>query len=128
MEVVCDDNLRIWSLNFDITGSKNDRNIMNYRKLFNDIRNISWPPILPEFHLEGYVVSKYCELADGIYAKYLLFALPHSDPRTKKEKNYVFQYSSGRKYVERVLGTVFRQFRIIYNKCRLQVIEEIEQS
>lgn len=40
----------------------------------------------------------------------LVFALPHSDPRSRKEKMYAVYRSSARKAVERAFGVVFRQF------------------
>lgn len=126
MEVISDDKLRIWHLNFGIPGSKNDKTIIQHSGFFNDIRNKNWPPVLPEFDLEGFVVRRFYYLADGIYPKFMFLALPHPDPRSRKEKKYAAYHSSARKAVERVFGVVFRQFRILYNSCRLGSLEDME--
>lgn len=118
LEVICDDNLRIWHVKFGIPGSKNDTTIMHNSSMFKDIRNKDWPPSLPRFEVQGFVVQTYYYLADGIYPKFLLFALPHPDPRTRKEKMYGARHSSARKAMERVFDVPFRQFRLLYNPSR----------
>lgn len=127
MEVISDDKLRIWHLNFGMPGSKNDKTIMHFSNIMNDIRNKLWPEVLPKFTICDYNVESFYFLADGIYPKFMFFALPHPDPRTRKEKMYSDYHSSARKAIERVFGVLFRQFRILYNRCRLENVEEIQE-
>lgn len=123
MEVVTDANLRIWHLTFGVPGSKNDTTIMQNSPLFNDIRNKSWPPALPEFNFNGFIVKTYYYIADGIYPPFLIFALPHPNPTTRKEKSYGACHSSARKAVKRVFGVLFKHFkyfmyRAVYNPSK----------
>ena len=62
---------------------------------------------------------------DGIYPRITIFAVPLVDPRTAKEKCFSNRQNSSRKAVERVFGFLFRQFRILYEPCRLWHLEDI---
>jgi Plant transposon protein len=66
MEVVCDDYLYIWHFSFEISGAKNDINIMNSSLFFNKIRNGKWPPCRPSTNVGGLYISWYYFLVDGI--------------------------------------------------------------
>lgn len=59
-------------------------------------------------------MGKYYYLADGIYPKY-------------RRSFFSAHHSSARKSVERVFGVLFRQFKIIYQPCRLQHIHEMNE-
>lgn len=125
MEVFCDDNLRIWNLNFGTPGSKNDRTIMEHSPFFHSIRNGQWPGARPVLCVSGHQVKRFYKLVDGIYPRLSIFALPLADPRTGKEKCYSARHNSARKAVERVFGVLFRQFRVLYEPCRLWHLEDI---
>lgn len=126
MEVVCDDNLRIWHLSFGIPGSRNDKSIFDHSSFFNDLRSDRWPAVRPELCISGYYLRKFYLLADGIYPRYLFLALPHPNPTTRKEKLYSAHHASARKAVERVFGVLFKQFRILYLPSRLWHVETME--
>lgn len=126
MEVISDDNTRIWHVNFETPGSKNDGTIMNHSEFIRDVRNKKWSPCLPDFVIKDYNIRKFYYLADGICPKMLIFAWPHPNPMNRKEKMYGSYHSSPRKAVERVFGVLYRQFRIVYNKSRLQDDKEME--
>ena len=53
MEVVCDDYLRIWHVNFGALGAKKDIQIMNASSLFNSLRTGKWPSKRPEIEFGG---------------------------------------------------------------------------
>lgn len=115
LEVFCDDNLRIWSLNFSVPGSKNDVTIMDHSPFFRAVRNGKWPTVRPRLCISGHQLKRFYFLAEGIYLRYSIFLLPLPDPRIAKERRYAAQHASARKSVERVFGVLFRQFRILYN-------------
>ncbi len=126
MEVICDDSLRVWHLAFGAPGSRNDLTIMDQDPFFNDVRNGVWPPYQPNLCISGFNLDMFYYLADGIYPRYKIFALPLMDPRTKKERYYSSRHSSARKAVERLFGVLFRQFFILYRPSRIQSIYEME--
>lgn len=125
MEVWCDDNLHIWSLNFGIPGAKNDRTIMDHSPFFRSLRLGKWPSVRPVLCIAGHMLMHFYFLVDGIYPRFSIFAVPIADPRTAKEKRYAARHNSARKAVERVFGVLFRQFRILYEPCRLWYVDEI---
>lgn len=110
MELICDDNLCIWHLNFKIPGSKNNKTIMRHISFLNDIRNKFWPSVLPKFELQVYVIRAFHYLADVIYPKYFYFALPHPDPCLKEENRYGAHHCLAQNAMERVFGVLLRHF------------------
>ena len=70
-------------------------------------------------------MKRFYKLADGIYPRLSIFAIPLADPRTGKETCYSGRHNSARKAVERVFGVLFRQFRVLYEPCRLWHLEDI---
>ena len=127
MEVLCDDSLRIWSLNFGVPGARNNVTIMDHSPLFRAIRNGKWPSVRPRLCIAGHQLKRFYFLVDGIYPRFSIFLLPLADARNAKEKRYSAQQSSARKAVERVFGVLFRQFRILYNPCRLRYQDDISK-
>lgn len=65
-------------------------------------------------------------MTNGIYPKYLLFALSHPDLRLRREKMYCAHYSLTRKPIERLFGVLFRQFFMHCNKCSRQCVKEMK--
>lgn len=125
MEVYCDDSLRIWSLNFGIPGSKNDRTIMDQSPFLKAVRQDRWPTMKPSLCIAGYLLKRFYFLVDGIYPRYPFFALPLTDPKSAKQRRYSQRHNSARKAVERVFGVLFKRFRILYDPCRLWNVSEI---
>jgi Plant transposon protein len=111
MEVICDDYLQIYWLNFGAPGARNDLQIMNQSKFFNDIRTGQWPPVCPEIDICGFSLRWFYLLSDGIYpaVRYLMSSI--SCPRTLKEKLYAKKQEGARKAVERVFGVLFLAFQ-----------------
>lgn len=58
MEVVCDDFLRIWFLNFGAPDSKSDCQIFDQSSLFNRIRTAEWPPEHPDLPIGDNCILK----------------------------------------------------------------------
>lgn len=127
LEIFCDDNLRVWSLNFGVPGSRNDVTIMDHSPFFRAVRNGQWPSVRPKVCIAGHQLKRFYFLVDGIYPRFSIFLLPLADARMAKEKRYTAQHSSARKAVERVFGVLFRQFRILYNPCRLRNLKDINK-
>jgi len=119
MEVVCDDRLRIWHVMFGCPGSKNDISIMQQSSLFNDKRTEHWPPVKLGALIAGTMIDWFYFLADGIYPRFRIFAKPHPNPRSKKEKLYTACHSSARKTVERIFAAFYGQFEILDRSARL---------
>lgn len=81
--------------------------------------------MIPDCALEGYNFRTLYYLADRIYPRYL-FCLPsHPDPQSKNENSCGAHHSSANEAIERLFGVMFQQFRILYNRCRLQCVKEI---
>jgi hypothetical protein len=118
LEVVCDDFLRIWHCNFGAPGARNDINIYNQSRVFNDIRSGSWPAVEPHIGIGDFELRWYCLLADGIYpcVKHLFSSMKPTNPRNKLFAN---QQEAVRKAVERVFAVLFQRFNIIYQPLRL---------
>lgn len=51
LEVVCDDNRKIWHPNFDIPGSRNDMAIIDNSLIFKSAKNKRLPYGTPDFQL-----------------------------------------------------------------------------
>ena len=103
LEVVSDDQFWIWHVMFGVPGARNDISIVNQSTFFNDIRSGKWPPVKPSLNIGGTVITWFYFLADEIYPRFRIFAKPHPNPSTVKEKLYTRSHCSARKGVERVL-------------------------
>lgn len=125
MKLYCDESLRIWSLNFGVPGSKNNRTIMDHSRVFRVIRQDMWPMQRPKLCISGHQLMRFYFLVDGIYPRFPFFVRPLGDPKNAKQRRYSAQHNSVRKAVERVFGVLFRQCRVLYEPCRLWNIEEI---
>lgn len=125
MEVVCDDYLRIWHLNFGAPGAKNDRQIFNQSGLFNKVRLGTWPPSLGTMELEGLYVDWLYFLCDGIYPNLRFLMCSIGNPKTNEEKFFAGMQEGVRKAVERVFGVLFKKYQILYRPCRLWSIEDM---
>jgi Plant transposon protein len=66
MEIICDDFLRIWWLNYGSPGAKNDINIYEQSDFFNKLRIGAWPTVLPEINIGDYSLKWFYFLCDGI--------------------------------------------------------------
>lgn len=125
MEVVCDDMLWVWHLMFGVPGSKNDKSVLNQSTLFNDIRTGNWPRFKPNINVGGTLIDWFYYLSDGIYPRFRIFAKPHPDARTPKERWYNAAHASARKGVERVFGVLDGQFEILKRPARLAHLFEL---
>jgi hypothetical protein len=105
LEVVCDDFLRIWHVNFGAPGSRNDINIYNQSKFFTDVRVGKWPEVEPEIIIDNFVLKWFYFLCDGIYpkVKHLVNSMVGD---TSKEKLFACQQEAVRKAVERVFAVL----------------------
>jgi hypothetical protein len=126
MEVICDDFLRVCWLNFGAPGARNDAQIMNQRKFFNDLRTGQWPPACPEVDICGFKLKWFYLLSGGIYPAVWYLMSSISSPRTLTEKLYAKQQEGARKAVERVFGVIFKRFRVMYQPSRLWHVEDME--
>jgi Plant transposon protein len=113
LEVVCDDFLRIWHCNFGAPGARNDINIYNQSRYFNDIRSGSWPAVAPSISIEGFELGWYYLLRDGIYPrlKHLVSSMNATSPRNKPFAN---QQEAAQKAVEHAFAVLFQRINIIY--------------
>lgn len=50
--------------------SRNDRKVMDNSTLFDEIRDLKWPPSLPILSVAGHAVNSFYYLADLIHLKY----------------------------------------------------------
>jgi hypothetical protein len=118
LEIVCDDFLRIWHVNFGSPGSRNDISIYHQSRLFNDIRVGKWPDVEPEIIIGEFSLTWFYMLSDGIYpkVKHLINSM-HGD--TARENLFARQQEAVRKAVERVFAVLFSRFNIIYQPSRL---------
>lgn len=125
MEVICDDFLRIWHLNFGAPGAKNDIQIMNASQHFNRIRLGQWPSLLPSMTIEGLYVDWIYYLADGIYPKLRFLMSTIQTPTTDEEVLFKNMQEGVRKGVERVFGVLFKRFNILYRPSRLHSVDDM---
>jgi hypothetical protein len=125
MEVTMDDFLRIYWLNFGITGSKNDIQIVNQSPFFNRIRSGRWPPACPSLNMCGFALKRFYFLADGIYPRLRLFCTTIPSPAKAKEKAFCLQQEGARKAAERIVAVLFKQFAIIYRPSRLRDMKDM---
>ena len=69
-DVICDDYLRIWWANFGSPGAKNDIQIFEHSKIFNDIRTGMWPPFIPDdVNVEGFNLLFFITCVMGFMAR-----------------------------------------------------------
>lgn len=125
LEVVSDDSLWIWHIMFGVPGAKNDKSIVNQSTLFNDIRSGTWPPYKPHIIVSGETIDWFYYLSDGIYPRFRIFAKPHPDPTTRKQKLYTASHASARKAVERVFAVLFGQFEVLGRPARLSNVNDL---
>lgn len=125
IEVVFDDSLRIWHVEFGMPGAKNDPSLMGQSSFFNDIRNDVWASVRPQQCVTGYQLRQFNVLTDGIYPSYVFFTLPHINPHTRMDKSYSAHHSTARKAVKRLFGVLTRQFRILYLPSRLWHVSDM---
>lgn len=127
MEVVCDDFLRIWFLNFGAPRCKNDCQIFNQSSLFNRLRTAEWPPEHPDLPIgESFVLKWFYYLADGIYPKLRFLMSTIGAPETQKEKLFCSQQEGARKMIERLFGVLFKKYQILYRPSRLWFVEDMK--
>jgi Plant transposon protein len=89
MEVITDDFLRIYWLNFGIPGSKNDIQIVNQSPFFNRIRSGRWPPACTTLNICGFALKTFYFLADGYIRASDSFALPSRPQQRPRKKHFV---------------------------------------
>lgn len=126
MEVVTDNNFVIWLVKFQIRGSKKDTKIMHSSLLFKDIMNKICSLSLPKFQLQEFTVKTYYYLADDIYFKFLIFSLPHSDTRLRKENMFGAHHFSAKKAFEGAFSVLLKHFKILYYPSRLRGVEQMD--
>jgi hypothetical protein len=125
MEVITDDFLRIWWLNFGVPGARNDKQIFNQSPFFCKIRAGAWPPSCPDIDVAGFPLKWWYFLADGIYPHLRFFVTTISSPTSEKEKAFCSQQEGARKAAERVFGVLFKRFQVLYRPCRLWHIQDM---
>jgi Plant transposon protein len=91
MEVICDDFILVYWLNFGAPGGRSNEQIMNQINFFNDLRTGQWPPACPEVDICGFKLKWFYVLADGIHpsVSYLMSSI--SSPRTLIENLHAKQ-------------------------------------
>jgi Plant transposon protein len=119
LELVCDDYLYVWHVNFVCSGAKNDVNIMHGSPRFNAVRIGTFPLARPETDFAGFELTWFYYLCDGIYPTYLIFMSSIAYPRNEMERRFGKQQEAARKAVERVFGVIFKRFGILYRPSRL---------
>jgi hypothetical protein len=80
LEVICDDFLYIWQMNFGSPGARNDLNILHSSDHFNRIRMGLWPPTRPEKMIGNLPLRWYYYLADDIYPRWRVFITSVTNP------------------------------------------------
>lgn len=126
MEVVCDDFLRIWHLNFGSPGAKNDIQIFHQSNLFNRMRTGAWPPVLGTMKVEELYVDWSYFLCDGVYPKLRFVISTFGSPKDEREKFFAQQQEGVRKAVERVFGVLFKKYQILYRPSRLWNVVDMD--
>jgi Plant transposon protein len=124
LEVICDDFLYIWHMNFGSPGARNDL-VQHSSDHSNRIRMGLWPPTRPETMIGNLLLRWYYYLADGIYPRWRVFITSITNPRTAKEKTLSKQQEVVRKGVERVFGVMSQQFQVLYRPCHLWYLKSM---
>lgn len=113
MEIICDLNLRIWSLFSGLPGHLNDINILELSPFFSDLMTDQYPKDLFEYEIDGEKFDWLYFLGDGIYGGYKFIMRTIPNPKTQGEKMYVRRQEGVRKCEERLFGVVYKQFKIL---------------
>lgn len=85
MEVVCDLDLRIWSLFFGLPGMLNDLNIIRLSPFFAEVLTDQFPPMIPNYTVSGETFDFSYFLADGIYVDYKFLVTTITEPQLEEE-------------------------------------------
>lgn len=113
-EVICDMDLWIWSFQFGLPGVYNDLQILDNSDYFAEILSGAYPPVAPNFKIDGESFDSFYYLADGIYPRWKIFLNSIRDPTTPDETRFSAAQEGVRKAVERVFGVLFRRFKIMF--------------
>jgi hypothetical protein len=125
MEVITNDFLSIYWLNFGIPGSKNDIQIVNQSAFYNRIRSGCWPPARPSLNIFGFALKTFYPLADGIYLHLRFFCTTIYSPATAKVKSFCVQQEGARKAAERVFSVLFKKFLILHSPSRIRYMKDM---
>ena len=125
LEAVCDSDLYVWHSYFGMPGASNDINVLDSSPLLDKISSGEFPPRI-QYLVNGTVRDLPYMLADGIYPKWPIFAIPMSEPTTDKEKKYTKLQESVRKDIERAFGILKIRFQCLEKPCKFWKIEQIE--
>jgi len=114
-EAVCDSDLYCWHWFAGRPGTNNDRTVLDYSPLFNDILSGSRSMHLPGgYELNG-VLRQWMAyfLGDGAYPRWPIFFPPDHAPTTQKKAHASHCQESVRKDVERLFGCLQGRFHIL---------------
>jgi hypothetical protein len=126
IEILCDDNLYIWSVFCGSPGSRNDITRLNTSPLLRAIRTRKWPSRRPDpVMIDQMQCDWYYFPVDGIFPRYRVWISSISAPKDLKGKTVAKQHEGIRKSVERVFGVFFKRFRMLALPCRLWFKEDM---
>lgn len=126
MEAICSLDLWIWSLQFGLPGTMNDLNILEISDHFCKVLNGCFPPITPNYTIDGRDFNWFYYLTDGIYPDWKIFMKSITEPTDKKSKLYAKVQESIRKCVERLFGVLYRRFKILYVGSEFWTVEKMK--
>lgn len=119
MEIIYDTDLYVWNLFCGLPGSLNDINVLDSSPFFMNVLSGKFPPCAVQNSFGAETIDWLYFLADGIYPEYKIFATPIRTTMNQEELKYNNMLSAVRSSVERVFGTLLKQFGILARPGRL---------
>lgn len=116
VEAWCDSKLYIWHWFAGRAGTNNDKTMVAFSPLFQDILSGKYPFMLPTPYriLPGGVERRLAYLlGDGIYPRWPIFALPIHASDNIHEETYTKRQEGRRKDIERAFGVLQARFGIL---------------
>nr|KAJ0204335.1 hypothetical protein LSAT_V11C500246000 [Lactuca sativa] len=104
LEVVVSHDLWFWHAFFGMTGSNNNRNVIQVSPLFNNILHGKAPDMLYVVNGNEYKYGYY--LGDEIYLEYAIIVKSYSFPTDENRKLFKLAQESAWKDVERAFGVL----------------------
>lgn len=125
MEVICNLDLWIWSIQFGLPGTFIDLNILEVSNHFSKVLSGSFPPVYSTYTVDGKVLDWFYYLTDGIYPPWNIFVQTLQDLVTTKNKWFSSRREGIRKCIERVFGVLFWRFKILFIAWELWSVDKM---
>lgn len=123
MEVVADELLWIWHVFFGCPWSFNDSNILHCSPLFADVRAGAFPLAQPAADIDGFSLTWFYGLVDGIHPRWSRFVSAYRDPSTPRQGAFNLHQEGVQKSVERAFGVLFKRFNLLYLTSRFHDVD-----